>query len=295
METINLDEKVISYKMEGESFNDGFDFHDTISSLNYFQNILDKAYLTIVNKERMSKTDREIFKIKSTNVRKGSFITDFVLYVGAAVQITYPLINTYYPSLLLDITKEGFDYLRTVLKANKDGNKISVSKIENGDVIVLNIEGDNNSPIYIGSNAYAFAGKSYDDFKNLSNMIDDKDIKTINATDKLENKKIMKIGIEEKKIFELDTRLDEKPIFIKGKIFRIDVRAKSGKLMVYDSKEGNLLNREFNFEILADEDIDRCCLVIGKEASFGVFKKVQYYPITLKEQIKSLKIFKVEL
>ena len=293
MKTFNLDKRIITYKMEGKSFDNGFDFHDTLASLNHFQNILDKAYLTIVNKERMSKTDRDVFKIKATGIKQGSFITDFVLYIGAAIQITYPIINTYHPSLLLDIIKEGFMYLRTILTANKDGKKISLTA--NGDIIMINLEENCNSPIYVGSNAYIFAGKSYDDFKGLASIIDDEKIKTINVIDKAKKKKIMKMGSEEKEIFKLESRLDEEPIFVKGKIFRIDVRAKSGKLIVCDSHDVNLIKKEFNFEILVDEDIDKCCSVIGKEAKFGVLKRIQFDPITLKEQIKSLRIFKVDL
>ena len=74
----------------------------------------------------MSKADRTVFKIRATSFRQGSFITDSLLFTGAAIQITYPILNTYYPSLLLDVTKQGFEYLKTVLKANKEGKNTSI-------------------------------------------------------------------------------------------------------------------------------------------------------------------------
>ena len=129
MYDVDYSERDISFKLEGKSFDDGYDFNDTLASLNYFQDILDKAYLTIVNKDRMSKVDRAVFKIKATDIRHGSFITDLMLYTGAAIQVAYPVINTYYPSLLLDVTKQGFEYLKTVLKANKEDIEIVVSPV----------------------------------------------------------------------------------------------------------------------------------------------------------------------
>lgn len=131
MFSVDLEEKTISYRMEGKAFDNGFDLNDTIVSLKYFQSILDKAYLTIENKERMSKADREVFRVRATNIREGSFLTDLILCTGAAIQIGYPIINTYYPSLLLDMTKQGFLYLKTVLTANKEGKKfLSIARVK---------------------------------------------------------------------------------------------------------------------------------------------------------------------
>lgn len=209
MYNVDLDKKIISYTMEGTSFDNGFDLNDTIMSLKYFQTILDKAYLTIENKDRLSRADRKIFKVKATDIREGSFIADLVLYSGAAIQIAYPIINTYYPSLLLDITKQGFTYLKTVLKANKEGKSISVSNTGEGDVIILNIEGSNSGPLYIGTKAYIFADRAYDDFRNLTSMIDDETIKKINIFDKFESKPLMELGIKEKELFKIESRLDE--------------------------------------------------------------------------------------
>lgn len=293
MYNIDYDERSISFKLEGKSFDNGYDFYDTLISLNHFQDILDKAYLTIVNKDRMSKADRTVFKIRATSFRQGSFITDLLLFTGAAIQITYPILNTYYPSLLLDVTKQGFEYLKTVLKANKEGKNTSIEYDGEGDVMVLRIEGDVNAPINIGRNAFMFAGKSYNSIKDLSSLIDGENIRNIDIYDKTEKRNIINMGIKEKEIFNVEPRLDETPINIVGKIFRIDIKAKNGKMLIIDSDDKSLINCEINFEIMDEEDIKKCCSVIDKDTKFSVLKKWQYDPIALCEQVKSLKIFRI--
>ncbi|GEM_PF-3999981 len=294
MYNIDYNERDISFKLEGKSFDNGYDFNDTLMSLNYFQDILDKAYLTIVNKDRMSKNDRTIYKVKATEIRKGSFIADLMIYTGSAMQIGFSVLNTYYPSLLLDITKQGFEYLKTVLQAEKDGKRISVSNNGDGDVMILNIEGDSNAPIYVGENAFVFADRAYNSIKDLSSMIDDDNVKKINIFDKTEKRNIMKLGMKEKEILNVEPQTDETPIFITGRIFRIDVRAKTGKMIVVKSEIEDLINGEFNFEILDSSDISKCCSVIGREAEFGVFRRIQYDPIKLTNQVINLKVFKVK-
>ena len=246
-----------------------------------------------VNKDRMSKADRAVFKIKATNIRQGSFITDLMIYTGAAVQIFYPIINTYYPSLLLDVTKQGFEYLKTVLKADKDGKKVSIHYDGEGDVMVLNIEGDINAPINVGTRAFVFAGKAFNSIKDLSSQIDGENIKEIDIFDKTEKRKIINLGIKEKEILNIESKIDETPINITGKIFRIDIWAKSGKLLVIESDDKDLINSEISFEIMDDSDIKKCCDAIDKESKFSVLRKTQYDPIVLKEQVKSLKIFRI--
>jgi hypothetical protein len=293
MYDVDYSERDISFKLEGKSFDDGYDFNDTLASLNYFQDILDKAYLTIVNKDRMSKVDRAVFKIKATDIRHGSFITDLMLYTGAAIQVAYPVINTYYPSLLLDVTKQGFEYLKTVLKANKEDKKISINYDGEGDVMVLSIEGDNNAPININTKAFMFAGKAYGSIKDLSSLIDGENIKSVDISDKTGKRNIINLGVEEKKILNVESKIDETPINITGKIFRIDIWAKSGKLLVIESDDNSLIDSEISFEIMDDDDIKRCCSVIDKEVKFSVLRKTQYDPSTLKDQVKSLKIFRI--
>lgn len=159
--------------------------------------------------------------------------------------------------------------------------------------MILNIEGDNSGPIHIGANVHAFAGKAYEDIKSLSSMVDNENIKKIGAFDINRDQEIIELGLKEKEIFKAESRLEEQPIKITGRIFRIDIRAKSGKMLVTDSSDPNLFNGEFSFEIMLDEDIERCCSAINRNVEFIVLKRIQYDPIKLKDQVKSLRIIRV--
>ena len=64
-------------------------------------------------------------------------------------------------------------------------------------------------------------------------------------------------------------------------------------MLIIDSDDKSLINCEINFEIMDEEDIKKCCSVIDKDTKFSVLKKWQYDPIALCEQVKSLKIFRI--
>lgn len=59
-------------------------------------------------------------------------------------------------------------------------------------------------------------------------------------------------------------------------------------MFVEGSNDENLPQGEYNFEIMLEEDIERCCLVIDKVVKFSVLKRIQYDPRKLKDQVKSL-------
>ncbi|SHH54659.1 hypothetical protein SAMN02745135_01155 [Caloranaerobacter azorensis DSM 13643] len=293
MKEIDIEDKIITFRMEGKSFDDGFDLYNTLTVLQNLQNILDKAYLTLIDKERMSKKDRQLFKIKVTEIKKGSFLSELMIYAGGAMQLAYPIVNAYSPSLLFDLFKEGYTYLTTILQANRDGKKVNIHQSESGDNLILVIEGNNYAPINIRVKTFEFVKRSFDDFKNLTSQIDGENVKKINITDKKSKKDKIEITSRERELFTVESRLDEKAISFIGEIFRIDTHAKNGKLLIHECEEEQLKGMELNFELILDKHVHKCCKIIDKRAEFVALKKMEYDPITLKEQIKSLKIIEI--
>ncbi|AFK87429.1 MULTISPECIES: hypothetical protein [Thermoanaerobacterium] len=282
----------IIFKMEGSAFQSGYDLYNALLGLKSFQDILDKAYLTIVNKERITKTDRQIYKVKANSIYEGSFIADLSILACGAVQIAMPIVETYSPSLLWEITKNGFEYLKIILEARKDNKAISL-KQENGSGNMILSIGNNNAPIYIiDPSTYKFSNRAFPDIASLASCVDGENISNITIEGK-EDKKIINIGQEERKIFNLEPILDEEPFNFIGEIFRIDTHLQSGKLTIISCDDNNLNGYEFNFELLDDSGnlLRKCCALINREAEFIALRKIQYNPITLKDEIKSLKIY----
>lgn len=288
------DDKNLTLEMKGKYFDEGFDLYETLSTLNDLQSIFDKAYITITDKPRITKKDREIYRVKAVDIRKGSLVADITVGFCNAAQIAIPVLAHYSPSYLWSVTKEAFTYLKTVLSANKDGKGISLKNDGEGNVNII-IAGNNNK-ILFPERAYALANKVYDEFTNIAKQIDGENIKSVSLLEKQvsDEKNPIKIGDAERELFTQETKIEEKPTEVKGKIFRIDTHAVSGKMIVTESTDKEIEGSELSFDLLDENDIGKCCRGIEKEMMFLVLKKIAFDPISIRNTVKSLKIIKIK-
>lgn len=288
------DDKIITFKVKGNLFYDGFDLNITLNILKDFQYIMDKAYLTLVNKKKISEKDRELYKIKAINSKDKSLILDLQIYIGSTMQAAMPILSSYSPKQMWDLVKNGYDFISNITKARKQGKSVNIKQNKNIDKINVEIQGDEKD-IIIDKNTYIFSNKAYDDYNKLSNYIDDENVEEISIYEKdfSENANIINFDVNKKEIFKYKSRIYENILNFKGRIFRIDVDNKKGKIDILESKEKSIPLNQYNFKVLDDKDIKECCNYINKPTEFTALKKIIENPFLGEEKIECLVITKI--
>ena len=103
----------LSFKMEGPIFERGVPLHLVIGGLTELHHVVDKTYIVLHDKKRVSRSDREQFQIVSHKFSSSSFLTEFeILLTG--VQLALPFISQYGPQNIWDYTKETFSFLKQI-------------------------------------------------------------------------------------------------------------------------------------------------------------------------------------
>lgn len=298
MVELELDQNnpLIRFKLEGEQFNNGYNLYYLTNSLTNFQRILDKSYLTIVGKNKMTEKDRDIFIIKSSEFKDGSFITDLSMHILTATQLSMYSYGSLSPNDIWHLTKHGFEYLKTVLERFAQGEQM---KLE-GDGNMFNVIGNNNQVIFqVHPKALTFINKAEHNFEQLSKLIDsDKGVESIaitNLVDKEEDK--ITISSREKQLFESKTDLESEVIVFKGKIIKINGVDFTGRLLVTSTDDDDIEpNCEYNFDFIskAEEKLEEMKNGFMTTKKIEALKETTIEPKTLKKRVKRFMIIKIK-
>lgn len=280
--------------MTGEQFDDSKNLYYLLIGLKNFQGIFDKSYLTINHKKRMSDKDREIFQIRTLDFKNGSFVSEMGIYIATVTQLAIPYVSTLTPKDLFELVLSGFKYLKFVLTANSNGEKIT---IEAGDNNMLNvINGDNNTVIIIPNETIAFVKKAETNFEQMAKSIDhEKGVKSINFTDKkFPHSKAINITEHEKNLFQQKVKLEPETIKIKANFFRLDGNQYFGRLKIIRSNDYQLReNEEYNFDFINKPDADLLSNLFMQEKEVHALKETVLNTTTLEKTVKKLKIIDI--
>ena len=236
------------FKIDGPILKKGIPVPIAIMALQRFQNILDKTYLVISDKEKMSVSERDKFFIRASNFKHGSFETYFQIALQG-VQLTLPLVSNVGPQNIWELTKDSFDFLRLVCKAVQDGEKPVYEFKNNGDASVR-IGNDthtyNATVIQIGQ-------LSLNSHQDLAHLISENKIDKIQAGPSNSNIPDMYLGKKDKNIFDLPTTLQKNTIELNCEIFNFNKFKNTGRLAVTNEAQAIPLG-EYSFEIFNNQD-----------------------------------------
>lgn len=287
----------IRLKIEGNAFNNGYDLHLTLDILKNFEEMLDKAYGVITNKKKITERDREIYKIKTIDIKHGSFIGDFEIYIATAIQLALPFVCQYKPNELWEMVKNGFELAKLLFTAESENKEVKIEQGEDGDTMFVHIQGNDNCTINVTRNTYIYASKALENYQRLAEKIDGLDTEQITLAEIAAHKIEPKIVIDKKtkEIFKNKSKVEEKAINIVGRIFKIDVDEKQGKIEIIDAENKEYIGQEFNFKTNNDFiAIDDLCGCINKPTKFNALKKVCRDPFTQEEKIECLILINIE-
>lgn len=127
----------LEFVMQGPVFDAGLPIPLTTKSLDSLQGILDRSYLVLANKQRMSAQERSLFYLRSQGIERGSLFTTVGL-VFSASQPMLPIISNLGPSGVWEYAKQAFEFLKIVFEAKKKGEPVTITQTGNGSLVNVN-------------------------------------------------------------------------------------------------------------------------------------------------------------
>jgi len=144
--------------------------------------------------------------------------------------------------------KVAFEFLKAVITLRRNGKDYTVSAPNNEGIIILNSQG--SPPLSITQTIYNIAYRSLEGYKTISNQIEEGRIDSISAID--EQREGIILTNSEKKLFNPETRVEENPINVTGRIFDFNTEKLTGKFRVPDAQ--NIPARDYNFVLIGNQD-----------------------------------------
>lgn len=284
----------LKIELAGSEFDEEKNLYLMIEALNNLNRVFEKSYLTINNKKRMSEKDREVFKLKARDFKEGSLVIELGMYVSALTQSSMFSTLTLSPTDIWILVKDGYSYLKHVLKAHSKGQPIELKGDNNMLVVVT---GDNND-VEFHPEVITYLDSAEPNFERLSKLVDPTrgvDGFSLSNTDRKEVNAVT-FGEEEKELFESKTRIENEIIRIKAKIFSLNANDCTGELEVLESSDSDVKVDslcKFDFVDKNKED-DFLAEIYLKEVRVFALKETTFNPVTLNKDIKKLSIVNIE-
>ncbi|WP_112181392.1 hypothetical protein [Paraliobacillus zengyii] len=288
-----MDTSQLTFKISGEEFNNGYNLFHLNKGLNNFHTLIDKAYLTIEDRKKMSEKDREILQIKAYDIREGSFEADLVIHLTGVSLSLFPAFQNMTPKDLWNLVTKGYEYLKKIFELNSQGIIINMypSGDNNGNINIIN--GDGDILIEEAPEVLRYASLSQRTFDELARSINPlKGIDSFNVYERGNNSNKLIIGEEEKLLFENITRIEDETISFKGYIFKSNAENFTGKLKVLETSAGIGVG-DYNFEFAVKDNEEKLKDTYLTEKTFFALRETTLNAGTLQRKISKLKIVEV--
>lgn len=233
------------FRLDGPVFQNGVPLYLALDALDNFQSIVDKTYLVATGGKKMSARDRDVYQIRASAFRQGSFITDFQIALYG-VQLALPFISDLGLRNLWEYTKETFNFLKLVFATKDSGMKpkIEISKSQNVTVHVGDIHH------HFHGTVIQIAEQSLPKYQELAHLLDQGKIERISAG--TPEKYEMQLELKDKTLFDVPTNIKEHPIQIACEIFDFNKFKNIGKLRIGEDQV--VPAGDYNFSIFGTQD-----------------------------------------
>lgn len=238
----------LAIKMEGPVFDQGIPVHLLVAGFSEVQTILDKTYLGLTYRHRMSRDERSNFFIKTNQVTRGSVYADFDLVVAAG-QASFAFISAIGPSTVWDYTKQAYDLLQIVFGVMKADKKPEIAVSAN-DHSIINVNTGTQTFVF-NAPVLAIAQQALPHYQALDQLLEASGVKTI-SFGSVGNPEIKRTQ-DTKGAFDLPTVVDDAPVILECEIFNFDKFRNTGKLIVGDGQA--VVKGEYKFSVIGDQDV----------------------------------------
>ena len=115
MENNHKNKQKLFYEISGpDVLKDRIPLYEAIGTLKEYMNIIDKTYLTLSGRDRLTKKDREKYKIIAYRFNPGSLGIDLVIELIEAIQYAFPFLLPSGALGLWNLTKSSYNFVKLV-------------------------------------------------------------------------------------------------------------------------------------------------------------------------------------
>lgn len=259
------------FKMEGPAFEEGIPLPIALSSLQDVEAIFDKTYLVVTGGKKITKKDRANFYLNTYDIKHGSLETDLQVIYEVA-KYTLPVIATYSPSDILDLTQQGWDFLKFIYGLALKGEK---PMYEANDNATINVYNGDVTKVY-NSEVVEIGTVSVNNWRSLNHKLKDGYINNYSMGS--ENNPEVTLTSDLKEIFDNPTHIETTPVDISCDIFDFNKRNNAGKLFVTDSAV--IPEGDYSFSVIGSQDrIEYISSMARPEITAVMLKEVSINPL----------------
>jgi hypothetical protein len=238
----------IQFEMTGPIFEEGLPIPLTIKSLESVQGIIDRSYLVLSGKKKISASDRGQFYLRSKDIKHSSLHSDLEL-VFAIAQPVLPFITDLGPKGVWEYAKQAFDFLKFVYEARKNGKTASV-KVDGNRNTVSVIVGDQvntyNGPVF------NIALGSLPHYEALAKNLDEDRVTAIRLGEGAKSE--IAFSLSDKDLFALPSTIEETIFPLGCEIFEFDKYDHDGRLNVPDGQA--IPKGEYKFVVIGNQNLN---------------------------------------
>jgi hypothetical protein len=238
----------LQFKIDGPSLKKGVPLPIAISALSNFQSIVDKTYLVITDKNRITSLEREKFYLRATEFKHGSLLTFFDIALQG-VQLGLPLVSSLGPQNIWSLTKDSFSLLKTVCGAVQTGKTPTYEFNNEGDVN-LRIGDENHH--YHGP-VFQIAQMAHSNYQELAHLLGNNKLTEISAGQRYNSEHDIYLGKEDRGAFDIPTKIQKETTELKCEVFDFNKFKNVGKLSVSTSGQ-EVEPGVYNFSIFGNQD-----------------------------------------
>ena len=276
----------LEFVMHGPIFDNGLPLPLTIKSLEAVQGIIDRSYLILAGKTKMSAQERSLFYMESQGIQRGSLTTNLGL-VFNATQLALPIFSDLGPAGVWAYAKQSFEFLKLIFGAKKEGVPVKISKSGDGATITVITGTQNNT--YNGP-VFNIANSSLSHYEYLTHQLDESKVTDI----RLGRGSVGEISFNllDKELFDLPSKVHEISHTMRCEIYEFDKYVGSGKVKVFPGQV--IESGEYKFSVIGKQNVsDYIAAMLQKEVLVTCLKVTVDHPLR-GETVSSLQVINVK-
>ncbi len=275
----------LDFYMNGRLFENGIPVHLMIGGMGSVQSILDRTYLGLSGKRRLTQEDRAHFYIASHGVKHGS-CESILGVVLTGVQTSFPIISALGPAGVWEYAKETYKFLKIAYESL--GRGVQPTYSWNSDKSVVEVNTGTQTNIYNGP-VYHIAQLSQPTYIELAKTIHKGDVSEFRLT-QVGAREGVHLSANDANAFLASTHVEDNPIEIECEIYDFNKFDDSGKLRVAANQ--GLPEKDYRFEVIGKQD-DRIYIeaMLRQRVKLVCLKEIGTDPIS-GEKIVGLQVIK---
>lgn len=276
----------LDFKMEGPIFDSAIPIPIMVDALGHVQGVIDKAYLGLTGRSRLTKEERASFFLATPDVRRSSLLAELGI-VLSGLQPTLPIIGAFGPTGIWEYAKQTFEFLKLVFEAAKSDQQASYTFSAEQSVMHVNTGSQTqvfNAPVF------NIAQMSVGHYQGLAQHL------KVNRVTDIEfgrqSRREIGMALPDRDLFDFPTRIEEVPHRITCEIFNFNKFDNEWRLHVFADQE--IPEANYKFKVIGTQDVSAYIEAMLRQAvSVTCLREISENPIS-KKRITRLQIINVK-